>query len=90
MWALKILLGEMRTFRVFSQSTTSGSSNGHVLNTSQTTGSDNGLMQKRGMVLPFTPLSMSFDDVNYYVDMPPVRKFFSLFISVFLFVAVHI
>ncbi|KAK9938203.1 hypothetical protein M0R45_014956 [Rubus argutus] len=29
---------------------------------------------KRGMVLPFTPLAMSFDDVNYYVDMPPEMK----------------
>lgn len=29
---------------------------------------------KRGMVLPFTPLAMSFDDVNYYVDMPPVSS----------------
>jgi hypothetical protein len=28
---------------------------------------------KRGMVLPFTPLAMSFDSVNYYVDMPAVR-----------------
>nr|POF20091.1 abc transporter g family member 42 [Quercus suber] len=25
---------------------------------------------KRGMILPFTPLTMSFDSVNYYVDMP--------------------
>ncbi|VVA95985.1 unnamed protein product [Arabis nemorensis] len=25
---------------------------------------------KRGMVLPFTPLAMSFDDVRYFVDMP--------------------
>ncbi|XP_076898366.1 ABC transporter G family member 35-like [Bidens hawaiensis] len=25
---------------------------------------------KRGMVLPFTPLSMSFHNMNYYVDMP--------------------
>ena len=31
---------------------------------------------KRGMVLPFTPLAMSFEDVNYYVDMPPVRSLF--------------
>ncbi|KAJ6842230.1 ABC transporter G family member 42-like [Iris pallida] len=30
----------------------------------------NGHTRKRGMVLPFTPLAMSFDDVNYYVDMP--------------------
>lgn len=25
---------------------------------------------KRGMVLPFTPLAMSFENVNYYVDRP--------------------
>ncbi|XP_057978363.1 ABC transporter G family member 42-like [Malania oleifera] len=25
---------------------------------------------KRGMVLPFTPISMSFNNINYYVDMP--------------------
>lgn len=31
-----------------------------------------GVAPKRGMVLPFTPLAMSFDNVNYYVDMPPV------------------
>ncbi|XP_010545667.1 PREDICTED: ABC transporter G family member 29 [Tarenaya hassleriana] len=29
---------------------------------------------KKGMVLPFTPLAMSFDSVNYYVDMPPEMK----------------
>ncbi|KAG6418675.1 hypothetical protein SASPL_120879 [Salvia splendens] len=28
---------------------------------------------KRGVVLPFKPLSLSFDNVNYYVDMPTVR-----------------
>lgn len=32
-----------------------------------------GVAPKRGMVLPFTPLAMSFDSVYYYVDMPPVR-----------------
>lgn len=36
----------------------------------------------RGMVLPFEPLSMSFNDINYYVDMPavcmPVLILFSL------------
>lgn len=31
-----------------------------------------GISPKRGMVLPFTPLAMSFDKVNYYVDMPQV------------------
>ncbi|KAK0598474.1 hypothetical protein LWI29_034970 [Acer saccharum] len=34
----------------------------------------NGVAPKRGMVLPFTPLAMSFDSVNYYVDMPAEMK----------------
>ncbi|KAJ7553408.1 hypothetical protein O6H91_06G097000 [Diphasiastrum complanatum] len=29
---------------------------------------------KRGMVLPFQPLSIAFDHINYYVDMPPEMK----------------
>ncbi|XP_065866240.1 ABC transporter G family member 29-like [Euphorbia lathyris] len=29
---------------------------------------------KKGMVLPFTPLAMSFDNVDYYVDMPTEMK----------------
>ncbi|CAA0822386.1 ABC transporter G family member 36 [Striga hermonthica] len=37
-------------------------------------GTVRGNAPKRGMVLPFTPLSMSFDNVNYYVDMPPEMK----------------
>lgn len=28
--------------------------------------------RKKGMVLPFEPLSLAFDHVNYYVDMPAV------------------
>lgn len=35
-----------------------------------------GVAPKRGMVLPFTPLAMSFDSVNYYVDMPQVRDIY--------------
>lgn len=27
---------------------------------------------KRGMILPFTALSMSFDSINYFVEMPSV------------------
>ena len=27
---------------------------------------------KRGMILPFEPLSISFDDISYFVDMPAV------------------
>lgn len=30
---------------------------------------------RRGMVLPFTPLSLAFNHVNYYVDMPAVSPF---------------
>lgn len=26
----------------------------------------------RGMVLPFEPLSVTFDEIRYSVDMPPV------------------
>ncbi|XP_073142895.1 ABC transporter G family member 29-like isoform X2 [Henckelia pumila] len=29
---------------------------------------------QRGMVLSFTPLSMSFDNVNYFVEIPPEMK----------------
>ncbi|KAM0019487.1 putative ABC transporter, AAA+ ATPase domain, ABC-2 type transporter, ABC-transporter [Helianthus debilis subsp. tardiflorus] len=33
--------------------------------------------KKKGMVLPFQPLSLAFDHVNYYVDMPAVRLIFA-------------
>lgn len=33
---------------------------------------------KRGMVLPFRPLSLAFDQVNYYIDMPTVNSAHSL------------
>jgi hypothetical protein len=46
---------------------------GPIKNSDSTLEAANGVAPKRGMVLPFTPLSMSFDDVNYFVDMPPVR-----------------
>lgn len=36
---------------------------------------------KRGMVLPFTPLTMSFDNVNYYVDMPKVTRNPQIFVT---------
>ena len=47
-------------------------SNGINRNADSTLESANGVAPKRGMVLPFTPLAMSFDSVNYYVDMPAV------------------
>ena len=34
-----------------------------------------GVPPKRGMILPFQPLAMSFEDANYLVDMPPVWNF---------------
>ncbi|KAI8529591.1 hypothetical protein RHMOL_Rhmol12G0236900 [Rhododendron molle] len=33
-----------------------------------------GVAKKRGMILPFTPLSLSFDCLNYFVDMPPEMR----------------
>lgn len=45
----------------------------------------NGVAPKRGMILPFTPLAMSFDSVNYYVDMPAVKIPILLLHFVYLF-----
>ncbi|KAL8144654.1 hypothetical protein AgCh_003011 [Apium graveolens] len=33
---------------------------------------------RRGMVVPFKPLSLAFENVNYYVDMPPAWCFDSI------------
>ena len=33
-------------------------------------------MERRGMVLPFKPLSLAFNHVNYYIDTPSVSHFF--------------
>lgn len=30
--------------------------------------------RKRGMILPFEPLSITFDDILYAVDMPQVHS----------------
>ena len=32
---------------------------------------------KKGMVLPFEPLSLAFNHVNYFVDMPAVSHSFT-------------
>lgn len=37
--------------------------------------SSNANAHKKGMILPFTPLTMSFDSMNYFVDMPQVNFF---------------
>ena len=39
---------------------------------------------EKGMVLPFTPLAMSFSDVHYYVDVPAV-SLFTLLTAIFAF-----
>ncbi|XP_047340987.1 ABC transporter G family member 35-like [Impatiens glandulifera] len=48
-----------------------------ILSTSSQSNSKDSTLEtapKKGMVLPFTPLAMSFYNVNYYVDMPPEMK----------------
>lgn len=35
----------------------------------------------KGMVLPFTPLTMTFHDVHYFVDCPPVCTWCPLFLE---------
>lgn len=52
--------------------------NGISRNADSALESANGVAPRRGMVLPFTPLAMSFDDVNYFVDMPAVTTSFKL------------
>ena len=45
----------------------------------------NGVTAKRGMVLPFTPLAMSFNKVNYFVDMPAVSIDLILIFGIFCY-----
>ncbi|XP_050234079.1 ABC transporter G family member 29-like [Mercurialis annua] len=61
---------DMAMQRMSSQS----SPNGLNRNADSSLEAANGVAAKRGMVLPFTPLAMSFDSVNYYVDMPAEMK----------------
>lgn len=61
--------GEMEIQRMSSRT----NKNGLSRNEDSSLESANGIAPKKGMILPFTPLAMSFDDVKYYVDMPAVR-----------------
>ncbi|KMS96494.1 hypothetical protein BVRB_9g224870 [Beta vulgaris subsp. vulgaris] len=61
---------EMALRRIMSRSNPNGLSRNDDVSLEAT----NGVEPKRGMVLPFTPLAMSFDEVNYFVDMPPEMK----------------
>ena len=40
---------------------------------------------RKGMVLPFQPLPLAFNHVNYYVDMPAVSRVFHNNISSLLY-----
>ncbi|PWA99751.1 pleiotropic drug resistance protein 2 [Artemisia annua] len=40
--------------------------------------SESNIMSKKGMVLPFKPLSLAFNHLNYYVDMPAALFLLSL------------
>ncbi|EHA8586807.1 putative ABC transporter G family member 42 [Cocos nucifera] len=62
---------EMMTLRMGGHAA-NGSTNGLARDMSIDT--TKGVAPKRGMVLPFKPLAMSFDEVNYYVDMPAEMK----------------
>uniref|UniRef100_A0A2C9UZ79 ABC transporter domain-containing protein n=2 Tax=Manihot esculenta TaxID=3983 RepID=A0A2C9UZ79_MANES len=55
---------EMEVVRMSSQSNPSERNGGGA----------NSVAVKRGMILPFTPLAMSFDSMNYYVSMPAEMK----------------
>lgn len=37
---------------------------------------ENNEINRKGMVLPFEPLSLAFDHMNYYVDMPAVSHMY--------------
>lgn len=39
---------------------------------------EDSIASKSGMVLPFVPLAMSFENVNYYVEIPTVSTHISL------------
>ncbi|KAL8153334.1 hypothetical protein V2J09_011094 [Rumex salicifolius] len=61
---------EMAMRRMMSRS----NQNGLSRNDDSSLEATNGVVSKRGMILPFTPLAMSFDEVNYFVDMPPEMR----------------
>lgn len=61
---------EMTMRRMMSRSNPNGLSR----NDDSSLEATNGVVAKRGMILPFTPLAMSFDEVNYFVDMPPEMR----------------
>lgn len=53
---------------------TTGIVNNSTRQTSSPTDIDSNA-NKKGMVLPFTPQSITFDEIRYSVDMPEVTSF---------------
>lgn len=45
---------------------------------------------KKGMILPFQPLSLAFNHVNYYVDMPAVSHSFMNSLNYLVFLTTKI
>ncbi|XP_074327307.1 ABC transporter G family member 29-like [Apium graveolens] len=70
-FALTYLSGEME---IQQQSNQSNHNKPNIIADSSLKTTTAGIGLKRGMVLPFTQLAMSFDAVNYYVDVPPHMK----------------
>lgn len=49
----------------------------------QTVGQEGG--RNKGMILPFQPLTMTFHDVNYFVDIPKVGAFIPVWVPLCFF-----
>uniref|UniRef100_A0A6V7QUP9 ABC transporter domain-containing protein n=1 Tax=Ananas comosus var. bracteatus TaxID=296719 RepID=A0A6V7QUP9_ANACO len=73
------ITGEVLEMETIGQASDSvSSSRGNARNarnsaSSRTTAEDSN-QNRRGMVLPFAPLAVAFDDIRYSVDMPPEMK----------------
>lgn len=46
----------------------------HASTSSNSTAASADHASKKGMILPFQPLSLAFDHINYFVDMPGVSS----------------
>ncbi|KAI5084731.1 hypothetical protein GOP47_0000900 [Adiantum capillus-veneris] len=63
----RVFTGEGFELPAFRASRSSAAGSNHVSESSE---EECKIIQKRGMVLPFKPLSISFQNTNYFVDMP--------------------
>jgi hypothetical protein len=58
----------------------SASSTGANSDVSDAIAEAKGVQPKRGMILPFQPLTIAFHHINYFIDMPAVSHSLSLFL----------